>query len=292
MRLSLHRSLALPRVRPAWLVWEAYQKFLRDDALPMAGAIAYSALFSVFPLLLGVIAVVSLFVDRGQVRQALMATLVDYLPPETAAFVDRNVAEVLRARGTFGVVAILGLFWSATSVAAMVRHTLNRIWGVQQPRPFLFRKLVELALVAAGGLFLMTSLISSAALRVLSAYPGLAPAVSRFHQWGGSALLGLAAPVLLSALALLVIYRYLPNVLIPWRNAVAGAVVGGILFEVTKRAFFWYLESFARYEVVYGSLTGIIVFLVWLYVSAVILLFGAELAYQVGRPMPQEGPGD
>ena len=289
MRLSLSRPISLPRIRPLWLMVEAYKKFLQDGAPDLAASIAYSALFSIFPLLLGVVAAAGLIGDEAVVRRAIVETLARIAPPATAEFVDRNVQEAIRLRGTFGILAIVGLFWSATAVASTVRNALNRVLSVVQPRPYLFRKLIDLVLVVLAGTFLILSLITSAAtLRLISAFPGLASLIVTLETSTLAQLASTVGPVILSTLTFLVIYLYLPNVRIRWTNAIIGALVAGLLFEGIKQAFFWYLQTFARYQLVYGSLTGIIVFLVWMYLSSAILLFGAELASQIGRPYPQE----
>lgn len=289
MRLSLSRPISLPRIRPLWLMVEAYKKFLQDGAPDLAASIAYSALFSIFPLLLGVVAAAGLIGNEAVVRRAIVETLARIAPPATAEFVDRNVQEAIRLRGTFGILAIVGLFWSATAVASTVRNALNRVLSVVQPRPYLFRKLIDLILVVLAGTFLILSLITSAAtLRLISAFPGLASLIVTLETSTLARLASTVGPVILSTLTFLVIYLYLPNVRIRWTNAIIGALVAGLLFEGIKQAFFWYLQTFARYQLVYGSLTGIIVFLVWMYLSSAILLFGAELASQIGRPYPQE----
>ena len=289
MRLSLSRPISLPRIRPLWLMVEAYKKFLQDGAPDLAASIAYSALFSIFPLLLGVVAAAGLIGDEAVVRRAIVETLARIAPPATAEFVDRNVQEAIRLRGTFGILAIVGLFWSATAVASTVRNALNRVLSVIQPRPYLFRKLIDLILVVLAGTFLILSLITSAAtLRLIGAFPGLASLIVTLETSTLAQLASTVGPVILSTLTFLVIYLYLPNVRIRWTNAIIGALVAGLLFEGIKQAFFWYLQTFARYQLVYGSLTGIIVFLVWMYLSSAILLFGAELASQIGRPYPQE----
>lgn len=281
--------MTLARIRPLWLVVEAYKKFMRDGAPDLAAAIAYSALFSIFPLLIGVVAAVGLLVDQAQVRQAIVESLSRYLPSVTVEFVDHNVAQVIRLRGTFGVLAIVGLFWSATAVAATIRNALNRVWTAVPPRPYLTRKVVELMLVGMGGGFMILSLITSAAvLRLIGAFPELVPLIVTVEVSTPARVISTVAPILFSTLTFLVIYRYLPNLRVPWLNAIGGAVFAGLLFEGIKQAFFWYLQTFARYQLVYGSLTGIIIFLVWMYLSSAILLFGAELASQIGRPYPEE----
>jgi membrane protein len=223
------------------------------------------------------------------VRRAVVETLSRFVPPATAEFADRNVVETIRLRGTFGILAIVGLFWSATAVAATVRNALNRVLSVSQPRPYLLRKLIDLTLMVLAGAFLILSLITSAAtLRLVGAFPGLSSIIATLETSRPARVLSTIGPVILATLTFLLIYSFLPNARIRWSNALVGAVVAGLLFEGIKQAFFWYLRTFARYQLVYGSLTGIIVFLLWMYLSSAILLFGAALASQIGRPYPQE----
>ncbi len=285
VRVTLSRSIALPRVRPLWLVWEAYKKFLADGGPDLAATIAYSALFSVFPLLIALVAAVGLFIDQAQVRSAIFDTLSHYVPEATAHFLDRQIAEAIQMRGTFGILAIVGLWWSATAVAATIRGALNRIWPPASPLPFLRRKvlnkLMELLLVAMAGVFMILSLVTSG-------FPGVALLLFSLEASPLGPILSMFAPVLFSTLTFVVIYRNLTNVRLRWLSVFVGAITAGVLFEGIREAFFWYLRTYARYQLVYGSLTGIIVFLIWMYLSAAILLYGAELAAQVGRPYPQE----
>ncbi|HEV8339459.1 MAG TPA: YhjD/YihY/BrkB family envelope integrity protein, partial [bacterium] len=83
VRLTWRQPIALPRVRPVWLAWEAYKKFLADGAPDLAATIAYSALFSIFPLLIAVVAAVGLFIDQALVRSAIFDTLSRYVPEST-----------------------------------------------------------------------------------------------------------------------------------------------------------------------------------------------------------------
>lgn len=285
VRLTLSKPIALPRVRPLWLAWEAYQKFHADGGPDLSATIAYSALFSIFPLLIAIVAAVGLFIDQGQVRGAIFETLARYVPESTARFLDRQVAEAIQMRGTFGIVAIVGLWWSATAVAATIRGALNRVWPPPSPIPFLRRKvlnkLMELLLVAMAGVFMLLSLVTSG-------FPGVALLLFSLETSPLGPFLSMFAPVLFSTLTFVVIYRYLTNVRVRWLSVLVGAIAAGILFEGVREAFFWYLRTYARYQLVYSSLTGVIVFLIWMYLSAAILLYGAELAAQVGRPYPQE----
>lgn len=256
----------------------------RDDVLILAAAIAYAAVFSVFPLLIVVIAGLSLVVDLPQAQQAATTALRPYLPPEALSLVRDTLDAVVRTRGTATTVATVGLLWSATTATGSLRHALNRVLRAPGVRAFWRRKLVELLLVLLGGTFLGLSVIAPAILAALRNLPPLAPALEVVGRVRGIALLGTLAPWLFSAAAFFVIYRFLPNVRLSWRSLLAGVTVAMLLFEGIRRAFFWYLQTLATYPLVYGPLAGLIVFMVWVYLVAVLLLLAAETMVLVEYP--------
>lgn len=256
----------------------------RDDVLILAAAIAYAAVFSVFPLLIVVIAGLSLVVDLPQAQQAATAALRPYLPPQALSLVRDTLDAVVRTRGTATTVATVGLLWSATTATGSLRHALNRVLRAPGVRAFWRRKLVELLLVLLGGTFLGLSVIAPAILAALRNLPPLAPALEAVGRARGLALLGTLGPWLFSAAAFFVIYRFLPNVRLSWRSLLVGVTVAMLLFEGTRRAFFWYLQTLATYPLVYGPLAGLIVFMVWVYLIAVLLLLAAETMVLVEYP--------
>ena len=248
-----------------------------DDLAVYAASIAYAGILSVFPLLVGVIVLLSLMVDQHRAQEAAVRALQPYLPSPALDVVRDTIASVIRTRSAAGALAAAGLLWTSTAVAGALRHALNRILRAGRPRAFWRRKMVELAAVALGGGFLGLSVLVPAARAALRALPGVGPAVDAAV---GSPLLRAAAwvaPWLFAAAAFCAVYRFLPNVTVGRWSLLAGTAAAVGLFELTRRAFFWYLRTLAAYPLVYGPLAGLVVFLVWAYLVGLLVLVGAEV---------------
>ncbi len=249
---------------------------LRDDIFTLAASIAYAAILSVFPLLLVLVAVLGRFVEHAHAQQTVVRALAPYLPPSALAMVEETLVAVAPRAGTAGAVALIGLVWSATALASAARHGLNRVLGAQRERPLWHRKLVELSMVLVAGAFLSVSVLASAA-AATSALRPLATAVHSLFSTPLAAAAEWAGSVLSSWLAFVAVYRFLPNARVERRLLLLGSVSAVVLFEATKSGFFWYVGTLASYPVVYGPLVGAVVFMIWIYLVALVLLIGAEV---------------
>lgn len=269
--------------RRAWrLIAVVWHRIGRDDVLILAASTAYAAVLSVFPLLIAVIALLSLFVEQAAAQEAVLRALGPYLPDQSLSLVRETLRGVVQTREAAGLVGVLGLLWGATAVAGSLREAINRVLRAS-PRAFWRRKLIDLGMVIVGGIFLSLSLLGSALLAVLTVRP-LGAAFER-AAGGLAQAVGVVGPIVFSAAAFFVAYRFLPNVRLTTRSLLWGTVVGVTLFETSKVAFFWYLRTLASYPIVYGPLAGLVVFMVWVYLVAVVVLLGAEvMAVMEGRP--------
>jgi len=247
------------------------------DLMMLASSPAYAAVLSVFPLLIAVIALLSRMVDPIAAREAVLHAMGPYLPEQSLLLVRQTLESALRARDTAGFVGIVGLLWGATAMTGSLRAALNRVVGAS-PRPYWKRKLSDFAMVIAGGLFLSLSVLVSAVQAVVGM--GSVPLVWLSRALGDervARLLATVGPVLFSTAAFYIAYRFLPNYRATRRSLLWSTLVAMVLFEALKRAFFWYLRTVATYPLVYGPLAGFIVFMIWVYLVAVIVLFGAEV---------------
>lgn len=249
----------------------------RDEIGILAASIAYTAVLSVFPLLFGVVALLGLYAGRDPVQQAVVEALRPYLPPDALAAVRDTLGAVVRTRGAVGTLAALGLLWTGTAVAGSLRHGLNRVLHVSRPRAFWRRKLVELAMVLLGGGFITASLLVSGLLAAAETVRPLGALTELVRTSRAFAVLSATGPWVLSALAFFVVYRFLPNARLSRRGLLAGTVTAVVLFEATKRGFFWFLRRVATYPLVYGPLAGVVIFMIWVYLVALLVLIGAEV---------------
>jgi membrane protein len=239
-------------------------------------SIAYYALFSVFPFLLALISLSSPLIGSAEARQLVLDFVDSYLPA-SAELVQENIDQVLRARRTFGIVGSLGLIWSASGVFSAIYRAVNRAWD--NPRSgFFLGKFFGVAVVLVVGLLLVATTLAST---LLGALEGWEPfAVNGLPDlWSWLTKLG---PFVVSAATLVVIYRMIPRNRVTWGDVWLGGLAAGLVWEAARRLYTWYLANMARYSLIYGSVGAIMGFLLWSYVSAMILLLGAEFTAQYG----------
>lgn len=261
----------------AWQLAVCAVTVLRQhDAASLAAAVAYYSLLSVFPLVLLAGSLAASLLDQAEVYAGLRTALHTYLPPDAAAVVQQAMAESVRVRRPAGVAALLVFLWSGSTATGAARHALNRVLGIAAGRPVWRRKLVDLAATLWLGALLAASLSLALARELLvRAAPWIGPHTSRLSS--GLDALGRLGPPLLTFLAFLSTYGILPAHRQPPRGLLAGAVLAATLFELARGLAFRTLEIFPRYQLVYGSLAGVIVFMVWVYAAALILLLGAAV---------------
>jgi membrane protein len=262
------------------------RRFAGDDVPTLAASIAYAAVVSVFPLLIGLIAVLGRFIEQAHLQHDLLAMLAHYLPPSALRTVRDTLAAVVPAAGTAGALALAALLWSGSALVAAVRHGINRTLRVRAEGPFWKRKAVDLVMVVLIGGFLAVSLLGSAAEAGLRALPGVAGIVNAPVMGTVAA----AASWLFAWLAFLAAYALLPSVRVSRRSVLYASLLGVLLFETVRYVFFWYLRTLAHYPAIYGPLVGVVVFMIWVYLLAVVLLIGAETMALLEQRRP-EPPG-
>jgi len=274
------------------------------ESTHLAAGVAYYALLSLFPLLLGLLALGGILLSSEGTYQGLLSFVTENLPG-SKAFVEQNVGEVVEFRGVVGVGAILGFLWTASIGFGAVARSVNRAWGIRVNRPFYVAKPLHILMALAVGALFLISTSATSVIEVITDPErdfGI-PAQEFFLQLG----LGHLA---LRIFIFLMIYRFAPNCKTYWRYIWPGAVVAAVLLEVSKGLFLWYLDNLAIYNQVYGSVTSVIVLLFWIYVSALILILGAEIGAEhsrmrlgieqgeslrqtaVGNGLPESGTGE
>ena len=256
------------------------RRFRAHDCPLLAAGLAFYTILSLFPLSLGLTAVFGFLLENAALREHLIAMVGGVFPGSTDLIIS-TVAESVGAWQTSGVVSLVALMGTASLIFAAIRRALDRAWGVERTRPFVHRRLLEAAMV---GSIVLLVLASWAAVSLFSVVQPLLPTVLEVPGagWLAGVVTALTSFVLsLGAFALL--YRYVPNAAPTWSDIRFGAVLAAILFEASKYAFSWYLTSFARYSLIYGSLGTTIAFLMWAYLAALILLLGAELTAEYAR---------
>jgi membrane protein len=272
----------MARSKVVLLAKRTIQEFLDDKCMTLAASVAYYGLFSLFPLLLLLIAIFSYVLQSPRVQEGVLGVVGSYLPG-SQDFVAGTIQGVLRVRGSIGVVAAVTLLWSATAIFSAAATAVNLAWDIERHRPFLKQKALDILLLLGVGFFLILSLSSTAFFRFLSS---VSLPVMGFRPFGdnlGWRLLSGLFPFVSTVGIFVLIYKFLPYTKVRWRDAWVGAIAAGLLFELVKNLFAWYTQNIARYNLIYGSVGTVVVLMMWIYVSAVILLLGAELSSEYSR---------
>jgi membrane protein len=266
-------------------VWRALvtavRRALEERAPEAAASIGFFAFFSLFPILLILVAVASSLLSDSQTHEQVLAAILRFVPV-SRELVSRNMLAALAARGTVGLVGAIGLLWSSTSAFAILIRNLSRAWPGAAARSALRARLFALALVAAlVGLVVLYLLVKSA-VPLAQNWGRISGAILAFARLFRLAWKAGILGVIFGALMLL--YRWVPATRVRWREAAFGSAVATAAFALTTAGFSWYLGSrFERYNIVYGSLGALVALLSWVYLLSLISLVGAHLSAAVAR---------
>lgn len=261
------------RVPGLELFLRAVKKSNADYAKDMAASIAYFGFFSIFPLLAGVIAGASLFLERVEIQARLNQMLSDEFPG-SADFIRSNIATLIELRGAAGIASAIGLLWSGSKMFGAMSRGVNLALGLPKDHPFYLSRLRYFAMAVIVSFLLLLAAVASMAVDVLIQ---IDPNVLGLDSDLLSVLSGHAASFAFVFFVILVLYVLVPYERIDWREVLPGALVAAILFQMGKTVFALYLDYAGNLKAVYGSLTSVIVLLLWLYFSGRVLLFGVEI---------------
>jgi membrane protein len=264
------------RWRTTRVARRAIAGFAEHDGGAVASGMAYFAILSVFQVVVLGVIVFSLVLGEGEARRILIGRLDEALPLEPGT-VDAIVESILESRGGVTLISIPLLAWGAIGFFGALATGVGRAFATSTRRPFWQDKLIALLLMGGAGLLTLASigigLAEGIATRLASEIPG-----------GGQSgelvvsLAGLLLPMLLVLVALLVIYRVVPNRKVRFRQVLPGAIVAAVLFTVLRATFTWYATDVARYESFFGPISTVISLLVFLHFASMVVLLGAEIA--------------
>jgi membrane protein len=256
-----------------------------DNIFFMAGAITFNLLVAVVPLtllLIGISGFVlsSRFPDPASV---IIPFILGSLPPvggdlDLAARVEGIIDAVVEDRASFSVVGLLIFLWISTRLVGTLRTALREIFDIPSGRGIIKGKLFDALMVVVGGSLILLNLGITVILEAVEEFGLTAagidgPGLDAVRQGVAQ----LMAFLFIWALFILV-YRVLPPRRIPWRTALTAATFTGILFEVAKYLFSWYVTSVATFRTTYGGLTGVAILFFWTYYGAIVFILGGEVA--------------
>lgn len=262
------------------LLKESFKEWQEDEALQLGAALAYYTIFSLAPMLLVVIGVAGLAFGREAVQGQLDNQIQGLVGAQGADAIQGMVANAGRNKdgGLIAtIIAGITILFGATGVFAQLQTSLNHIWDVK-PKPnqgikgLLRARAMAFGMLLGIGFLLLVSLVVSTALAAVDSYVvGLLPGAELLLR-----ALGFVVSFAVITLLFAMIYRFLPDVKIAWRDVMFGAAVTALLFTIGKFLIGLYLGN-SSVSSVYGAAGSLVVVLLWAYYSSQILFFGAEL---------------
>jgi membrane protein len=253
----------------------AVEQAVKPESVITAAAIAYFALFALFPFTLLSIAIAS-FSFGSLVDQHLIIQRMEFVAPALSQLLGQNIDEIILARGAVTSVAVLGLIWSSSTIFYTLTHTLNEIWRTPQSRPFWKRRgtAILFVLLLVGPILFLALFIGSMIASIRMLLPDQIIPISDGISF--------VVAIVLNVALFMVLYLMLPHGPARWREILPGAIGAGLLWELAKKAFLFFVSTYISVSnLVYGSVAAIIAILTWAYLSAVIFLFGVYLSVSV-----------
>jgi membrane protein len=258
------------------ILLRVYSNISKHRILTLAAGMTYYSLLAIFPALAALVAVYGLFADPSTIASHL-DELSGVLPGGALDVVREQLTRVAsKGSQTLGLTFLIGLaisLWSANAAMKSLFDTLNIVYGEEEKRGFVKLNAISLLFTIGGILFVIAALGAIVVVPVALKYIGLSEIASlllRLGRW--------PAMFVVLTLALGVIYRYGASREAPrWRWITWGSAMAAILWLAISALFSWYVSSFGKFNETYGSLGAVIGFMTWLWISAIVILLGAEL---------------
>ena len=294
-RFSFYRRiLARSRgeIRLTWLaIWRGLNSFYSSDDLTFASSIAYYALLSLFPFFLLAFSIIASITSTEADRQAVLNFVLKYFP-QKFGFVDEQLTALQQAGLRLGVAGSVLMTWAAMGVFGAITSAVNHAWGVEKQPSFFKHKLISFVMLLLASVLLVVGLLLVSALNVVEArwFAEVVTRIPVLQELQGIVLRW--ATTLIFILVVGLVFYFVPNAQVRFRDVWVGAVITGLLWRVALAGFTYYVGDMSRFSV-HGSIAAVVVFLFWVYISAVILLYGVEVTAanaRLRRRRPEEIP--
>lgn len=290
----LRRVLVRARAetRFTWLaIWRGVTGVYNSDDLTFASSIAYYALLSLFPFFLLAFSIIASVTSTDTDRDAVLGFVLRYFPSRFE-FVDQQLKSLRESGLRLGVAGSVLMTWAAMGVFGAVTSAVNHAWGVEKQPSYLKHKLISFVMLLLAGVLLVVGLLLVSAINVVEAR-WFAVVVTRIEWLREVQTLALQwATTVIFILVVGLIFYFVPNAQVRFRDVWVGAVVTGLLWRAALAGFSYYVRDLSRFSV-HGSIAAVVVFLFWVYISAVILLYGVEVTAanaRLRRRRPEEIP--
>ncbi|HSB05243.1 MAG TPA: YihY/virulence factor BrkB family protein [Thermodesulfobacteriota bacterium] len=258
------------------LLWPALRKFNDDNGFFLSSGITFNILINLIPFIMLLLALVGAYLYNDQeVFNHIHAYFRD-VAPALDPKIMKHLMDVIQNRQIVGILGFAGLLWFTTWVFGSLRIALNIVFRVEKSRGILRGIGIDLFMILLAGILLLVSMILSPLVIWLQGYQGQIPlAIGPTIQW----ILKYLLPFFLTCCMFFLIYEIIPNKRVHIKSALQTALFTSLLWELAKHLFAWYVVHLAQYSIFYGSLSTLVVFVLWVYYSSTILVVGGEFAY-------------
>jgi membrane protein len=276
----------------ALAIWRGVVGFYNSNDLTFASSIAYYALLSLFPFFLLAFSILGSVTANSSDRIAILDFVLKYFPRQFD-FVTSQLNAMEQARVRLGIVGSILLIWAAMGVFGAITSAVNHAWGVEKQPSYLKHKLISFIMLVASSLLLLAGLLLVSAINVIEAKwfavvlvrtPGLEILRHFAVKW---------ASMIVFILVVGLVFYFVPNAKVRFRDVWVGAIFTGVLWRGALFGFSWYVRDMSRFSNIHGSIAAVVVFLVWIYTTAVLFLYGVEVTAanaRLRRHRPEEIP--
>lgn len=263
-----------------------------SEDLTFASSIAYYTLLSLFPFFLLAFSVLGSVTSDPNDRATILEFVLRYFPRQFE-FVTTQLDSMQRNTVRLGVAGTLLMIWASMGVFGAITSAVNHAWGVEKQPSYLKHKLISFIMLVAASMLLLGGLLLVSAINVFDArwFSVVAVRVPQLSVLHHFAVRWASTVVFIMVVGL--IFYFVPNAKVRFRDVWVGAVVTGLLWRGALAGFSWYVKDLTRFSELHGSIAAVVVFLVWIYISAVLLLYGVEITAanaRLRRHRPDEIP--
>jgi membrane protein len=274
-------------------IWRGAVGVYSSYDLTFASSIAYYALLSLFPFFLLVLSILGSVSSDPNDRAKILDFVLRYFPRQFE-FVTTQLASMQDARVQLGVAGSLLMIWAAMGVFGAITSAVNHAWGVEKTPSYLRHKLISFTMLVCASVLLLAGLLLVSAINLFEArwFANVAIHLPRVLTGLDHIAVRWFSTVLFIAVVGL-IYYFVPNAKVRFRDVWVGAVVTGLLWRGALFGFSLYVRDLSRFSHIHGSIAAVVVFLIWIYTSAVLLLYGVEVTAanaRLRRHRPDEIP--
>jgi membrane protein len=258
------------------IFWSALKKFDKDHGFFLSSGVTFNLLICLIPLVLLFLALLGTYLYSSREVLNHIRRYLENAFPSLDPRIMNNLLRIIRDRKIVGVLGIGGLVWASTWVFSSLRTALNIVFQAREGRGVLRGKGIDLLMVLLAGIFLLLSMVFTSVMTFaqgyrLSPYLNMVPII-RF-------ILRYVIPFFFTFWMCFLIYKIIPNKKIYFKTALRAAFFTSLLWEVAKHLFSWYVLHLGKFSMVYGSLSALAIFFLWIYYSSVILILGGEVAF-------------